>query len=119
MIEKYFLFHVKSWRYGYIKRLDKKSMVNFKIYEVTDDIVNNTWRTKGYHSMSFGQLIEYYMRTTFFEYYMRTTFLEKSYTKYGGEASSRHFIKTQNWANLWVDNLKYYKVCFYWSTKIY
>ena len=46
--------------------------------------------------MSFGQLIEYYMRTTFFEYYMRTTFLEKSYTKHGGEASSRHFIKTQN-----------------------
>ena len=43
MIEKCFLFHVKSLLYGYIeKRLDKKSVVNFRSYEVTDDIVNNT-----------------------------------------------------------------------------
>ena len=37
--------------------------------------------------MKFGQLIEYNLRNIF---------LEKSYTKYGGEASPRHFHRKSN-----------------------
>ena len=41
-------------------------------------------RSKGNQTMKFGQLVEYNMRNIF---------LEKSYTKYGGEASPRLFYK--------------------------
>ena len=49
--EKCFLCHVKSsfdtfpflpWLFGYLeKRIDKKAMVNFKIYDATDWTTNN------------------------------------------------------------------------------
>ena len=44
--------------------------------------MSNFSRSKGNQTIRFGQLIEYNMRNNF---------LEKSYTKYSGEASPRHF----------------------------
>ena len=36
------IFKFLSWRFGYaIKRLDKKANVSFKIYDVTDWIIDN------------------------------------------------------------------------------
>ena len=35
-------------------------------------------------------------------------FLEKSYTKRGGETILKPFVKSQNWAYLWINNLKFY-----------
>ena len=68
------------------KRLDKKVIVNFKIYDVTDwakiitiHILPNISRSKDNYAMKFGQLIKYNMRNIF---------LEKSYTKYVGETST-------------------------------
>ena len=49
--------------------------------------------------MKFGLLIEYYMRNIF---------LEKLCTKCG-----RDFLKYQNLEKLWINSLKFYKVCFY------
>ena len=51
--------------------------------------------------MRFGQWIEYKMRNIFFG---------KSCTKCDREASPRPFIENQNWAYLWVNSLKCYKV---------
>ena len=53
-----------SWLSGYIeKRLDKKALVNFKIYDVTDwtkiitiHILSNFSRSKDNKTMKFGQL---------------------------------------------------------------
>ena len=50
----------------------------------TMHVLLNVSRGKGNQSMKFGELIEYNMRNIF---------IEKSYTKYGGEASPRAFYK--------------------------
>ena len=63
-------------------------MVNFKIHETGEQIITipilaNISRSKGNQTMKFGQLIKY----------NRNIFGEKSYTKFGGQASSRPFYK--------------------------
>ena len=50
----------------------------------TRHVLLNVSRGKGNQTMKFGELIEYNMRNIF---------IEKSYTKYGGEASPRPFYK--------------------------
>ena len=65
--------------------------------------------------MKFSQLIEYDMKNIF---------LEKSYTKFGGEASSRPFYKISKSRISLNEHLQCYKVCFSCmskpkSTKIY
>ena len=57
-------------------------------------------RSKGNQTMKFGQLIEYNMRNIF---------LEKSYTKYGGETSSRPFSGT---LKLGISLDQYFKVLY-------
>ena len=64
-------------------------MVNFKIHETGEQIITipilpNISRSKGNQTLKFGQLIEYNMRNIFGE---------KSYTKFGEQASSRPFYK--------------------------
>ena len=62
-------------------------MVNFKInvqQVTTIHILPDISRSKGNHTMIFGELIEYNMRNTF---------LEKSCKKYGAEASVGPFYK--------------------------
>ena len=81
----------------------------------TIHILHNISISKGNQTMKFGQLIEYNSKNIF---------LEKSFTKCGVEASPDLFIKYQDCAYLWIDNLKCYKVCFFCisksrSTKIY
>ena len=61
-------------------------------------------RSKGNQRVKFDQLIEYSMRNTFFE---------KSYSRCGAETIPRLFLKTQNWAYLWINSLNFYLVCFY------
>ena len=79
-----------SWLFGYVEKwFDKKVMVNFKIYDVTDWTRNNCNYTyspiyQGNQILKFGQLIEYNMRKIF---------LEKSYKQCDGETSSRPFYK--------------------------
>ena len=82
-----------SWLFGHVtKRLDKKDKVNFKFYDVTVWLANNSnshilpniLRSKGNQTMEFGQLTECNMRNIF---------LEKSYTKWDGETSPRPFSK--------------------------
>ena len=71
------------------KRLDKKAKINFKIYGVNKRLhyiyfpISQAVKTTN-QTIKFGQLIEYNMRNIF---------LEKSYTKCGGENSSRLFYK--------------------------
>ena len=75
------IFRFLSWNFGYVeKRIDKKVVVNFKIYDVTHTdkqmitmhILLNVSRSKGNQTIKFGQLIEYNMINIF---------LEKSYAK--------------------------------------
>ena len=54
--------------------------------------------------MKFGQLIECNMRNIF---------IEKSHTKCDGETIPRPFLKIQNLVYLWINSLKFYRVCFY------
>ena len=51
---------------------------------ITVHILPNISRSKGNQTMKFGQSVEYNMRNIF---------LEKSYIKWGGEASLRPFYK--------------------------
>ena len=60
------------------KRLDKKGMVNFKTYYITDWTTNNCnkhiaqiSRSKGNHTKKFGQLKECSMRNNFLEEYLQ------------------------------------------------
>ena len=87
------IFTFLSLLFGYVeKQLDKKAMVNFKIFDVTEWETNNNniyqaniSRSRGNQTMKFDQLTECNMRNIF---------LQKSYTKYGGETISRPFYKT-------------------------
>ena len=54
---------------------------------ITIHILLNISRSKGHQATKFDQVIEHNMRNNS---------LEKSYTKCGGEASSRPFTKIQN-----------------------
>ena len=105
---KWLLFHGKnsfrSWDiYSYFltyiylcyleKQFDKKAMNNFKIFwhhrldnRITLHILSSISRNKDNQTMKFIQLIEYNMRNIF---------IEQSYTKCGGKASTRLFIKNQ------------------------
>ena len=72
--------HVRKW-------LDKKAKVNFKIYNViawetnnSIHILPNILRSKGNHTMKFGQLLGCNVRNSF---------LQKSCRKWGWETSSR------------------------------
>ena len=81
--------------------------VNFKICEVTIELTNNCNTHSDQYlkkAAKLGQLIEYNMRKIF---------LEKPYTKCGGKLFSKPFLKNQNQAYLWINSLKFYKVCFH------
>ena len=68
--------------FGYVKKLDQKAKVNFKIYAI--HILSNMSRSKVNQTIKFGQLIKYKIIYIF---------LGKSYTKCGREASLRLFHK--------------------------
>ena len=94
------IFKFLSWLCGYVE----KHFDNFKFMTSeagqqisTIHILPNISRSKGNKTMNFFQLIEYNMINTF---------IEKLYLKCGGKASPRPFIKTQNWAYLWINRLK-------------
>ena len=79
------------------KRFDKKAQINFKIYVVTDWIVNNYNTRQNNQAMKFGQLIKQNVRNIF---------LETLCTKYGVEASPRPFYKIFkieyiSWSTVW------------------
>ena len=67
------IFAFLSWHFGYVeKQLDRKAMVNFKIYDFTDSTTNNYLHTlpnisrvKGNQVMKFGQLRTYSVRNVF------------------------------------------------------
>ena len=69
------IFIFLSWIFCYEeKRLDKKAMVNFKVYDVAELITNNynkllpnIFRSKSNKSMKLGQLIKYSLRNIFLE----------------------------------------------------
>ena len=89
------IFTFMSKLFGYLeKRLDKKDIVNFKIYDITDWTTNNHntriaqyLKKRNNQTKKFGQLIKCNMSNIF---------LEKSYTKCSGEASPDPFTKNQN-----------------------
>ena len=110
------IFAFLSWLFGYVKNglIRKLSLISKFMRSDTGQqivaicILLNISRSKGNHTMKFGQLIEYNMRNTF---------LEISYLKLVEKLVSDPFIKNQNWAYLWINSLKYYEVCFYCMTK--
>ena len=67
------IFTFLFWFCGYVeKELDKKTMVNFKIYDVTDwtkviiiHILPNISRSKREEEMKFNQLIKYSVRNIY------------------------------------------------------
>ena len=57
-------------------------------------------RSKGYQTMKFVHLIEYYRRNIFLKNHIAKLF-------------PGSFLKNQDWAYLGINNLKFYVVCFY------
>ena len=104
------IFKFLSWLFGHVSKwLDKKDNVNFKFYDVTAWLTNNTQIAqylKKYrqNDNEIGQLIEWYMRNIF---------LAKACAKCGGETSPRPFLKNWKWAYLWINSLRFYTVSFY------
>ena len=74
------------WQSKLIKKVNLKSydvtvlLTNICNTHIAQYLLPNIWRSKGNQTMKFGQLTEYNMRNIS---------LEKSYTKCGGEPSSR------------------------------
>ena len=103
------IFQFLFWNICHLgKRLDKKAKVNFNICDVTNCITNNCTYfqisgNKGNQKKKFGQLIEYIMRNIFHE---------KLCTKCGGEISPRLILKNWNWADFWINSLKFYSFVF-------
>ena len=78
-------------------------------------ILPNISRSTDNQTMKTGQLTEYNMRNICFE---------ESYKKYGNKASLKPFNKKLKLSYHCINSLQYYKVCFYFvskliSTKIY
>ena len=104
------IFKSLTWLfYSCRKMAHKKAKFNFKIYDVINremsnynHVLSDISRCKGNQKMKYGQLIGYSMRYIF---------LKESYTKCGGETSSRSFSKTE------INSLKFYTVCFYCMSK--
>ena len=67
-------------------------------------ILLNISRSKGNQTLIFGQLIEYNMRNFF---------LRKHPQNVVEKLAPDPFLKSENYAYLWINNLKYYTVCFY------
>ena len=82
MMKKAFYFMLKAlfilelFTFGYIEKwVDKKAMVNFKIYDFTNWTTNDynkhrlpdISRSKGNQAMKFGQLIEYNLGNVFLQ----------------------------------------------------
>ena len=59
---------------------------------------------KGNETIKLRQLVEYKMRNNF---------LEKSHAKCWRETSPRSFSGKPNWAYLWINRLKFYRIRFY------
>ena len=71
------------------ERVNNKSKVNFKIYDVTNCITNNynahiIWRSKDNQTIKFDHLIEYNIKNIF---------VERSYTKCVGGSSPKLLFK--------------------------
>ena len=87
------IFEFLSWFFGLVKKkLDKK------------DKAKNISRCKGNETMNFSMLIQYNMRNTFLENHTQNL-VEKLFPE--------PFLKSQHWADLWINSLKFYTVCFY------
>ena len=67
-------------------------------------ILPNISRCKDNQTIKFDQLITYKTRYNF---------LKKSYTKCGGKLFPDSFLENENWVYLWINSVKFYKVCFY------
>ena len=99
-----------SRKFGEIKAFYAVKIINiFNIVNIIN-VINIFTNIAQYHNrgnltMKFGQLIKYNMKNIF---------IEKSYTKFakcGGETIPWPFSK--NSADLWINNPKFYTVCFY------
>ena len=80
MLKALFVFEMFTFFFSFFgfveKRLDKKAVINFKTYEVTDWTANNynihinqyrkITRNKDHQATKFGQLIKYSVRIIFF-----------------------------------------------------
>ena len=67
-------------------------------------IMTNIWRNKGNRAMRFSQLIEYNTRNISGKI-MHKIWRENYFTS---------LFKNQNWANLYINSLSIYAVCFHW-----
>ena len=61
-------------------------------------ILPNISRSKGNQTIKFGQLIGYNIKKIF---------VEKPYTNCAGEPFPDPHLKNQNWANLWINDVKF------------
>ena len=88
--------------------LDFLVKVNFKFYDVAAWLTNNcnTHIAPRYcnQTIKFGQLIELTWETFFLKNHSQNM-VEKLVPD--------PFLKNQNWAYLWINSLKFYRVCFY------
>ena len=106
------IFKFLYWPFGHVKKgLIKKIRLILKCMTsrpgkqtITIHILPNISRSKGNKTMKFGQLIKHNMTNIF---------LGKSSTKCSRETIPRLFFKSQNWAYLCTNSLKFYTVCFY------
>ena len=73
-------------------------------------ILSNISRSKDNQKTKFEQLIEHNMRNNL---------PEKSYKICWRNYSLFPFLKNQNWANLWINSLKFYSNCFYNKVSIH
>ena len=75
---------------------------------ITIHILSIISRIRGNQTMKFGNLIEYNWEILFLKNHTQNV-VEK--------LVSDPSIKNQNWAYLYVNSLKCYKVCFYYMSK--
>ena len=118
------IFTFLSWRFGHVekqldkkaeKKLDKKAEIlklKFMTSQtgqqiITIHILSNISRIKSNQTMKFGNLIEY----------NRILFLKNHTQNVVEKLVSDPSIKNQNWAYLYVNSLKCYKVCFFYMSK--
>ena len=70
----------------------------------------NISRSIGHRTMKFGQLIENNMKNIF---------MKNNAQNLVEKLIPGPFLKNQNSAYLWINNLKFYRVCFYWGLPAY
>ena len=109
------IFQFLLWTFSHVgKRLDKKTKLNFKIYDVTQ------WIRSHYHTEEIAHKVKAIRQLNLVSHLNITWkifFLENHTQNVMKKLVPDPFSKNQDWAYPLINNLTFYTICLYYMSK--